>query len=45
MPKYIESNSFKTLKSLGKPKQHAPIAQFLGIKTALDFTDNTTDSY
>lgn len=45
MPKYIDSNSFKSLIIWGKPKQHTPIVQFEGIRTALDFTDSTTDSY
>ena len=45
MPKYIDSNPFKSWKTWGKPKQHAPIIQFEEIKTALNFTDCIIDSY
>lgn len=37
MPKYIDSNSFKTLKTLGKPKQHAPTIQFRGNQDSIGF--------
>ena len=45
MPKYIDTNSFKSWKIWGKHKQHAPIIQLEEIKTGLDFTDCIIDSY